>query len=99
MDGTTPLLAGDRTRKALKFPDDIAAFPVPADVFRRFLGKKFNSARDYFRPVIRNAIAHLDPSKTVLDMDHFDDVKTCEEAIPVLRYMARALISDYFKLS
>jgi hypothetical protein len=99
IEGMTPLLAGDRTRKALKFPDDIAAFPVPADVFRRFLGKKFNSARDYFRPVIRNAIAHLDPSKAVLDIDHFDDVKTCEEAIPVLRYMGRALISDYFKLS
>src|SRR5207237_358478 len=66
IEGISLLRAGDQTRKPLKFPDDLAALPASADVFRRFLGKKFNWARDYFRPVIRNAIAHLDPTKTTL---------------------------------
>ena len=98
IEGMSLLLAGDRTRNPLKFPSDINALPGSANQFRRFLGRKFNWAVDYFRPLIRNAIAHLDPSQTVLDIDHFDDVKTCEEAIPVLRYMARTLLAEYFKL-
>jgi hypothetical protein len=97
VEGMSLSLAGNRTRNPLKFPSDINALPGSANQFRRFLGRKFNWAVDYFRPLIRNAVAHLDPSQTVLDIDHFDDVKTCEEAIPVLRYMARTLLADYFK--
>jgi len=29
----------------------------------------------------------------VLDIDRYEDVKICEKAIPVLRYMARQFIS------
>jgi hypothetical protein len=95
IEGLGPLLGTDRAKKALRFPDDLKAVPGSAPVFGRFLGRKFNWAVDQLRPLIRNAIAHLDPLQSVLDIDHLDDVRACEEAIPVLRYMARMFLKEY----
>ena len=95
IEGMSKLFAqGSSPREPLRFPADIKAIKISPDqtreLFRPFLGKKFGRVRDHFRPVIRHAIAHLDPFSTILDIDHFEDVATCENAIPVLRFMAKS---------
>lgn len=78
----------------LEMPKHLEELPAQneKEFFQPFLGQKFTAIVEHFRPLIRNAIAHLDPSKDVLDIDHFEDVAECEQAIPVLRYMAREFI-------
>ncbi len=63
------------------------------DSFTPFLSQKFPEIKDHFRPIIRNAIAHLDPSQNILDIDRFEDVAKCTDAVPVLRYMARCYMT------
>jgi hypothetical protein len=81
---------------SLAMPAQIDEIPIALDSiresFRPFLGRKFSSIVDYFRPLVRNAIAHLDPTQDVLDIDRFQDIQACERAIPILRYIARVLI-------
>ena len=81
---------------SLAMPAQLDEIPIVSDSiresFRPFLGRKFSSIVDDFRPLVRNAIAHLDPAQDVLDIDRFQDIQTCERAIPILRYVARALI-------
>jgi hypothetical protein len=81
---------------SLSIPDNVRELPIEDDLlrdcFKPFLGRKFSYVIDHFRPVVRNAISHLDPTKQVLDIDRFDDVQACERAIPVLRFIARKLI-------
>ena len=77
-------------------PAQLDEIPIVVDSilesFRPFLGRKFSSIVDHFRPLVRNAIAHLDPAQDVLDIDRFQDVQACERAVPILRYIARTLI-------
>jgi hypothetical protein len=87
---------GAPLRPSLELPAELGMIPVEDDnvrqYFRPFLGRKFSFIVDQFRPLIRNAIAHLDPTQDVLDIDRFEDVQACERTVPVLRYMARTLI-------
>jgi len=81
---------------SLEMPSELRKIPIEDDsireLFRPFLGRKVSFVVNQFRPLVRNAIAHLDPTQEVLDIDHFEDVQTCERTIPVLRYIARTLI-------
>jgi len=81
---------------SLAMPAQLDEIPIALDsireFFQPFLGRKFSSIIDHFRPLVRNAIAHLDPTQDVLDIDRFQDVQACERAIPILRYIARTLI-------
>jgi hypothetical protein len=81
---------------SLAMPAQLDEIPIVLDSiresFRPFLGRKFSSIVDQFRPLMRNAIAHLDPTQDVLDIDRFQDVQACERAVPILRYIARTLI-------
>ncbi len=81
---------------SLAMPAQLDEIPIVLDSilesFRPFLGRKFSSIVDHFRPLVRNAIAHLDPAQDVLDIDRFQDVQACERAVPILRYIARTLI-------
>ena len=63
------------------------------EFFQPFLGWKLTAVVEHFRPLIRNAVAHLDPAKDVLDIDCYEDVTACERAGPVLRYMAHRFIT------
>ena len=63
------------------------------EFFQPFLGRKLTAVVEHFRPLIRNAVAHLDPAQDVLDIDRYEDVTTCERAVPVLRYMAHRFIT------
>lgn len=83
----TPLLEMPARIEEVPLSDELVR-----EMFRPFLGRKLSAVVDHFRPLLRNAIAHLDPSQDVLDIDRYDDVVTCMRAIPVLRYMARQYI-------
>jgi len=60
--------------------------------FYPYLGKKFTAVIDELRPVIRNAVAHLNPNESPLVIDRFDDVLRCREILPVMRYMCREML-------
>ena len=69
-----------------------------ADGFAPFLGKAFEVVYDEsLREPIRNALSHLDPvASTTLSIDRLADYKACERHVPVLHYMARAMLSNQF---
>ena len=67
------------------------------EAFRPYLGRKFSWAIEQFRGLMRNAIAHLNPEDDVLDIDRFDDVMLCQNAVPVLQYMTRRMLNDELK--
>ncbi len=76
------------------FPNTADAFPEFRRVaFSKFLGKRFTTVRDDLRPLYRNAIAHLDPSQPVLVADRYADTASCLKSVPVLRYMARIMLT------
>ena len=81
---------------SLVMPAQLNEIPTVLDsireLFRPFLGRKCSAVVDHFRPLVRNAIAHLDPTQDVLEIDRFQDIQACERAIPILRYIARVLI-------
>jgi hypothetical protein len=64
------------------------------DVFTPSLGKTFAEIKDSVTDTVRNAVAHLTPGRDIRVADYLDDLRACREITPVLRYMARALISD-----
>jgi hypothetical protein len=63
-----------------------------ADSLRPYAGRKFTAVLDALRPVLRNAIAHLDPDSSPLSQDHWDDLDKAEQALPALRWIARRLL-------
>ncbi len=60
--------------------------------FSIHLGKSFEDVHEHYRNLIRNAIAHLSQLDSVIDADNYDDISTCERAIPVLKFMARQML-------
>ncbi len=79
-----------------RVPDDPAADPrVMADDVRlisAYSGRSFSSVRNSLKSVLRNAVSHLAPRKKLLHPDKLEDVKRCEQAIPVIAYIARSLL-------
>jgi hypothetical protein len=69
-------------------------YQVPRELVEPYLGKKFNWIVDQFRDVLRNAIAHLDPTGTVLNPDDIRDTKKCQDAIFIIKYVARSMLMD-----
>lgn len=59
--------------------------------FLPYLGMKFTRVLDEMREVLRNAAAHLDPTQDLV-ADKAEDLTKCEEAIPVIRYISRAML-------
>jgi hypothetical protein len=89
---TPPIL----TRKVI--PADVAQVPDVTEwqrvVFTPYLGKTFAEVRTEVEGTIRNAVAHLTPGGDTLVADQFEDIDACRAVTPVLRYMARDLISE-----
>ena len=77
-------------------PSTLDAFPNEPEWskerFKPHLGKSFQEVREAHEDVIRHAIAHLTPGRDIRVLDYIADVEKCREAVPVLRYVARALI-------
>jgi hypothetical protein len=63
-----------------------------ADSLRPHAGRKFTAVLDDLRPVLRNAIAHLDPDSSPLSQDRWEDLAKLEQAMPGLRWIARQLL-------
>lgn len=79
-------------------PDDLAKLDDQHEwervVFAPYLGKSYAGTREELNDTIRNAVAHLSPGRDIRSGDLFDDIEACRLATPVLRYIARALITD-----
>lgn len=71
--------------------NDIDVEPSEQQRFSSYLGMKFTRVLDELRGVLRNALAHLDPAKSLV-ADKADDIARCEQAIPVIRYIARVMV-------
>lgn len=65
------------------------------EYFEPYLGLKYTVIiKERLRDTLRNAIAHLDPERSVLlSADRYEDLVTCERAVPVLRYISRVLLA------
>lgn len=73
--------------------EDISSYDdLTVGEFGIHLGKEFKDIQEHYRDLIRNAIAHLSQLDSVLDADNYDDISTCEKAVPVLKFMARQML-------
>jgi hypothetical protein len=82
------------TRVPAELKDIPSLSDLDKEAVKPYLGKKFTSIRDELREIIRNAIAHLDPfGENSLRADSYDDTKKCREALPIMKYLARQLLS------
>jgi hypothetical protein len=80
-----------------RFPGSLAELTgvneLQRESFASYLSRKFTDIMDNeLRGPIRNALAHLDPSDDVLSADRWADLTRCEDALPVLQYIAREMI-------
>lgn len=96
----TALRAGDEYREP---PDERipsaesdcgGSDPVVLDSFKPYLGKKFTWVLNQMRSLLRNAVAHLDPEGDTLDADKYEDIATCEQGLPVLKYISRVMLHN-----
>ncbi|MCU6481939.1 methylamine utilization protein MauJ [Arthrobacter sp. A2-55] len=87
-------------RESERIPQDINAVLHPSDSvlqsesFAPYLGRKFSEVRNDLRENLRNHISHMDFDVTPFGADSYADVVTVLSALPVLRYMARVLLSS-----
>lgn len=77
-------------------------FPMPelADgeqldgVMKQVAGKRFKAIKEKMRPVMRNAVAHMDPEQAVKIVDRFEDLEQILEWLPIVRYMAKRQLEN-----
>jgi hypothetical protein len=87
-------------REVERIPQDITTALHPSDSslqsesFAPFLGRKFTDVRDELRESLRNNISHMNFDELPFGADSYADVIAVQKALPVLRYMARVLLSS-----
>lgn len=81
-----------------RIPADPSELPVVTpwarSVFTPYLGKTFAEITEAVRNPIRNAVVHLTPGRDIRVADYLADVRACQGIVPILCYVARALIKD-----
>jgi hypothetical protein len=83
-----------------RFPSDYSSIDLGDDSerhqqkFEPHLNKKFTKVRDEIRGDVRNALAHLDINENPLVIDTWQDMYIINRTVPVLRYMARTLLTN-----
>jgi hypothetical protein len=77
--------------------EGISSDAFEQDLFRSYVGWKFTKVLDEFRDLFRNAISHLDPMGDSLVIDKYDDFVRCENALPVIKYIAREMVENELK--
>ncbi|MDQ4214753.1 methylamine utilization protein MauJ [Microbacterium sp. ASV81] len=87
-------------RESERIPEDMTAHLHPHDAalqlgaFTPYLGRKFTDVRDDLRDSLRNNIAHMDFNEDPFSADVYADLVTVLKGLPVLRYMARVMLSS-----
>jgi Methylamine utilization protein MauJ len=89
--GQKPQDAGERFPESLE--DLASSDPYTITAFEPYLGQNYSRILDKLRAPVRNAVAHLDPNQKVLIADNYDDLSTCERAVPILKYIARQMLT------
>lgn len=84
-----------------RMPQDLSAILHPSDLlyqaeyFKPYVGRKFTDVRDRLRDTLRVPIAHLNFDEIQpFGADSYEDMMVVHRALPVLRYMARTLLSS-----
>ncbi len=89
------IAAGKDYRDPLeRIPDSLAVSESLKEFFRPYLGKKYSRILNELRDLVRNAVAHLDPTADSLVADKSEDVAMCERGVPVIRYLAREMVRN-----
>jgi hypothetical protein len=68
--------------------------PEEGDYFKLYLGQDFPDVRESLTVTYRNAVAHMISAGPPLHPDDFDDVFKCENALSVMRYIARRMLQN-----
>ena len=68
--------------------------PWDLALFTHHQEKTFEHLVEEFKPLVRNAVAHLNPQGNSLVIDKFEDVQLCRETIPVIKFMAREMLKN-----
>jgi hypothetical protein len=72
---------------------EIPGFPATGSTLEPYLGRSFVDALDKgLQDAYRHAIAHLDPTRSVLSIDRTSDMQVCEQAVPLVRYMSHEML-------
>ncbi len=78
-------------------PQTLAHLPPGTELalqrFTPYLGKTFDDVLTSVKGPIRDASLHLAPGQDHRIADYMDDLEACRQVVPILRYMARELIS------
>jgi hypothetical protein len=77
-------------------------FPMPElvngeqleGVIKKVAGKRFKAIKEQMRPVLRNALAHMNPSQVTKIVDRYEDYEEVLEWLPVVRYMAKQVLEN-----
>jgi hypothetical protein len=80
-----------------RFPSDLAELALTEEErfpFTPYAGWTFGRVLETLRGSVRNALAHLDPSGDSVNTDSFSDNMQCEQAAPVLKHIARAMLRN-----
>jgi hypothetical protein len=76
-------------------PADLKVEQSLKEFFAPYLGRKFTwILNERLGKIVRNAVAHLDPTSNDLVVDKFEDVAKCDNAIPVIKYIAREMLRN-----
>lgn len=78
-------------------PNELPAdSPWDRDAFTPYLGMSFADVEDHVKTTIRNGVAHLSPGMDLRIADLTEDNRACSAIVPVLRYVARRIITGEF---
>ncbi|HUX11945.1 MAG TPA: methylamine utilization protein MauJ [Spirochaetia bacterium] len=92
--GETPNRAFERIPQDITSALHPSDSPLQRESFAPYLGRKFADVRDELRESLRNHISHMDFGALSFGADSYADVVAVQRALPVLRYMARVLLSS-----
>ena len=92
--GETPNRASERIPQDITSALHPSDSPLQREFFAPYLGRKFTDVRDELRESLRNHISHMDFGALSFSADSYANIIAVRRALPVLRYMARILLSS-----
>ncbi|MHB1904618.1 MAG: methylamine utilization protein MauJ [Ferrimicrobium sp.] len=68
-------------------------------LFTPYLGMTFAEVKGSLKDTMRNAVVHLNTRRDIRIADYLNDIQACRDIVPILRYMARDLITEEIAVS